>query len=44
MKAGQVWGKKEIIHAKGVLEFHRIEPKQDGGCGRPKTKNKRNGA
>ena len=25
MKAGKVWGQTELIHANGVLEFHRIE-------------------
>ena len=25
VKAGKVWGQTELIHANGVLEFHRIE-------------------
>ena len=25
IKAGKVWGGTELIHANGVLEFHRIE-------------------
>jgi hypothetical protein len=25
MKAGKIWGQTELIHANGVLEFHRIE-------------------
>jgi hypothetical protein len=29
MKAGKIWGKTELIHANGVLEFHRIEYKKD---------------
>ena len=24
MKAGKIWGQTELIHANGVLEFHRI--------------------
>ena len=26
-KAGKIWGQTELIHANGVLEFHRIEYK-----------------
>ena len=29
MKAGKIWGQTELIHANGVLEFHRIEYKKD---------------
>lgn len=25
IKAGKIWGNTELIHANGVLEFHRIE-------------------
>ena len=25
VKAGKIWGQTELIHANGVLEFHRIE-------------------
>ena len=25
VKAGKVWGQTELVHANGVLEFHRIE-------------------
>ena len=25
MKAGKIWGKTEMVHKNGVLEFHRIE-------------------
>ena len=32
MKAGKVWGETELIHANGVLEFHRIETKKGGIC------------
>ena len=28
MKAGKIWGQTELIHANGVLEFHRIEFKK----------------
>ena len=28
MKAGKIWGQTELIHANGVLEFHRIEYKK----------------
>ena len=29
MKAGKIWGQTELIHANGVLEFHRIEFKKN---------------
>ena len=29
MKAGKIWGQTELIHANGVLEFHRIEYKKN---------------
>jgi mannose-6-phosphate isomerase-like protein (cupin superfamily) len=32
MKAGKVWGQTELIHANGVLEFHRIEAKAGKIC------------
>jgi len=32
MKAGKVWGQTELIHANGVLEFHRIEYKAGFKC------------
>ena len=32
MKAGKIWGKTELIHANGVLEFHRIEFKAGYKC------------
>ena len=30
--AGKVWGQTELIHANGVLEFHRIDYKAGGVC------------
>ena len=27
IKAGKIWGNTELVHANGVLEFHRIEYK-----------------
>ena len=32
MIAGKVWGQTELIHANGVLEFHRIEFEADAQC------------
>ena len=32
MKAGKIWGQTELIHANGVLEFHRIEFKKGFKC------------
>ena len=32
MKAGKIWGQTELIHANGVLEFHRIEYKAGYKC------------
>jgi hypothetical protein len=32
IKAGKVWGQTELIHANGVLEFHRIEFRADHKC------------
>ena len=29
MKAGKIWGQTELIHANGVLEFHRIKYKKN---------------
>ena len=36
MFAGKVWGNTELIHANGVLEFHRINIKQGGTCSKHK--------
>ena len=30
--AGKVWGQTELVHANGVLEFHRIEFKEGYKC------------
>ena len=43
MKAGKIWGKTELIHANGVLEFHRIEAKAGGVCSKHLHKHKWNG-
>ena len=43
MKAGKIWGKTELIHANGVLEFHRIEYKKNVACSKHKHKYKWNG-
>ncbi|MBF85742.1 MAG: hypothetical protein CL489_14900 [Acidobacteria bacterium] len=32
MKAGKIWGETELIHANGVLEFHRIKFKAGYKC------------
>ena len=32
MKAGKIWAQTELIHANGVLEFHRIEYKKNVAC------------
>jgi hypothetical protein len=37
MKAGKIWGQTELIHANGVLEFHRIEYKKDVACSKHQT-------
>ena len=43
MKAGKIWGQTELIHANGVLEFHRIEFKKNVACSKHKHKYKWNG-
>ena len=43
MKAGKIWGQTELIHANGVLEFHRIEYKKNVACSVHKHKFKWNG-
>ena len=43
IKAGKVWGQTELIHANGVLEFHRIEAHKGGVCSKHKHKYKWNG-
>ncbi len=32
VKAGKIWGNTELVHANGVLEFHRIEFKSSFKC------------
>ncbi len=43
MKAGKIWGQTELIHANGVLEFHRIEFKKGYKCSEHMHKFKWNG-
>ena len=43
MKAGKIWGQTELIHANGVLEFHRIEFKKDVAFSKHQHKHKWNG-
>ena len=43
MKSGKIWGQTELIHANGVLEFHRIEFKKDVQCSKHQHKFKWNG-
>ena len=43
MKAGKIWGQTELIHANGVLEFHRIEFKAGYKCSEHYHKHKWNG-
>ena len=41
--AGKVWGQTELVHANGVLEFHRREYKAKGTCSKHKHNFKWNG-
>jgi mannose-6-phosphate isomerase-like protein (cupin superfamily) len=43
LKAGKIWGQTELIHANGVLEFHRIEYKAGYACSEHKHAFKWNG-
>ena len=43
MKAGKIWGQTELIHANGVLEFHRIEYKKNVACSKHQHEFKWNG-
>ena len=43
MKAGKIWGQTELIHANGVLEFHRIEFKAGFKCSEHEHQFKWNG-
>ncbi len=42
-KAGKIWGQTELIHANGVLEFHRIDFKAGGVCSKHQHQFKWNG-
>ncbi len=43
VKSGKVWGSTELIHANGVLEFHRIEFKAGFKCSEHEHQYKFNG-
>jgi len=43
IKAGKIWGNTELIHANGVLEFHRIEYKAGYKCSEHEHQFKWNG-
>ena len=43
LKAGKIWGQTELIHANGVLEFHRIEFKKGYKCSEHEHRYKWNG-
>ncbi len=43
MKAGKIWGQTELVHANGVLEFHRIDFKAGGVCSKHTHQFKWNG-
>ena len=43
VRAGKIWGNTELIHANGVLEFHRIEFKAGYKCSEHEHKFKWNG-
>lgn len=43
MKAGKIWGNTELVHANGVLEFHRIEYRAGYKCSEHYHKHKWNG-
>ena len=43
MKAGKIWGNTELVHANGVLEFHRIEYLAGYKCSEHYHKHKWNG-
>ena len=43
MKSGKIWGQTELIHANGVLEFHRIEFKEGYKCSEHAHAHKWNG-
>lgn len=41
--SGKVWGNTQLVHANGVLEFHRIEIVTGGTCSKHKHAYKWNG-
>lgn len=43
IKAGKIWGNTELIHANGVLEFHRIEFHKGFKCSEHEHRFKWNG-
>ena len=43
IKAGKIWGNTELVHANGVLEFHRIEYKAGYKCSEHEHQFKWNG-
>jgi mannose-6-phosphate isomerase-like protein (cupin superfamily) len=43
IKAGKIWGNTELIHANGVLEFHRIEFNKGYKCSEHEHRFKWNG-
>lgn len=43
MIAGKVWGETQLIHANGVLEFHRIVVRRGGTCSKHMHRFKWNG-
>tara|TARA_R100001015_G_C4622712_1_gene180260 strand:- start:1533 stop:1889 length:357 start_codon:yes stop_codon:yes gene_type:complete len=43
MKAGKIWGETKLLHANGVLEFHRIDFKSNVQCSKHKHQFKWNG-
>ena len=43
IKAGKIWGNTELIHANGVVEFHRIEFKAGFKCSEHEHQYKWNG-
>ena len=43
IKAGKIWGNTELVHANGVLEFHRIEFNKGYKCSEHEHKFKWNG-
>ena len=42
-KSGKIWGETQLLHANGVLEFHRIQFKKGYACSEHKHEFKWNG-